>query len=308
MSVGFDDGEVLIPTIGPNGENWDPDTDKGYDAAVSHYKKTGQHLGKFKTPDEATAYGEWLHNQEAVRIGETPDPYDNPPASAIRDDLAMPREDIDKAIQEGRATRDSEGRVFFNRSRNWGVDSGSADTRDRAITRDNLEGMGFDGEAFRKLVDAESRKLKPGQKTNWNPGRLPNGGKIAADGTYIPPDMVREDDKKASDYYRERREARANASRPKITREGDVVPDKNRDRIPPKKTTTRSGTADSIERNAPKAPRTGTADAQGRRAEAEERRRNTTKPSLLMPTPSKKPRTGWLSPYFAGDYVDDGDD
>jgi hypothetical protein len=133
--------------------------------------------------------------------------------------------------------------------------------------------MGFDGEAFRKLMDAESRKLKPGQKTNWNPGRLPNGGKIAGDGTYIPPDMVREDDKKASDYYRERREARANAPRPKITREGDVVPDKNRDRIPPKKTTTRTGTADSMERNAPKAPRTGTADAQGRRAEAEERRR-----------------------------------
>ena len=204
--------------------------------------------------------------RNAPRTRDTTDPYDNPPAWAIRDDLSMPREDIDKAIREGRATMDSEGRVFFNRSRNWGVDSGSADTRERAIIRDDLEGMGFDGEAFRKLVDAESRKLKPGQKTNWNPGRLPNGGKIAADGTYIPPDMVREDDKKASDYYRERREARANASRPKITREGDVVPDKNRDRIPPKKTTTRTGSADSMERNTPKAPRTGTADSMERNA------------------------------------------
>ena len=35
----------------------------------------------------------------------------------------------------------------------------------------------------------------------------------------------------------------------------------------------RSGTADSMERDAPRTPRTGTADAQGRRAEAEERRR-----------------------------------
>ena len=340
VSIGTEKGEILIPTIGPNGENWDPDTRSGLDAAKSQYEKTGQHLGIFKTPDEASAYGEWLHNQEAERIGEATDrrrgnaprtdDRANPPASAITD-ITMPKADIEKAIREGRATRNSDGTVSFNRSRVWDTESGSADTRERAIQRDNLEGMGFDGVAFRKFIDAESRKLKPGQKTNWNPGRLPNGGKIAADGTYIPPDMVREDDKRASDYYRERREARANAPRPKITREGDVVPDKNRDRIPPGKPTTRSGSA----------------DAQGRRAEAEERRRtgqgqgydkiesqaemdayrasyglppvpfnpkpsnkpsnkpNTTKPSLLLPGLPNKPRTGWLSPYFAGDYAYD---
>ena len=197
------------------------------------------------------------------------------------------RNSQDKARQQQR--RDNQN---SNRSRTWQTDTGSADTRERGITRDNLEAMGFDGEAFKKLIDAESRKLKPGQKTNWNPGRLPNGGKIAADGTYIPPDAVREDDKRASDYYRERREARANTPRPETTREGDVVPDKNRDRIPPRNTTTRTGSADSMERNAPRAPRTGTADSmernaprapraprtgsadtQERRAEAEERRR-----------------------------------
>ena len=296
MSVGFDDGEVLIPTIGPNGENWDPDTDKGYDAAVSHYKKTGQHLGKFKTPDEASAYGEWLHNQEAERIGVGPDS----PANTT--------------------------------SRTWQTDTGSADTRERGIIREDLEKRGFDGEAFRKLVDAESRKLKPGQKTNWNPGRLPNGGKIAADGTYIPPDMVREDDKRVSDYYRERREARANA--PRL----GTPPERPRPR----------GSADSIERQAEAEERRRTGRGQGYdkiesqaemdayrasyglppvpfnpkpqspqvRADSIERRieanwprpTNKPKPSLLMPTPSKKPRTGWLSPYFAGDYAYDGDD
>jgi len=236
-------------------------------------------------PRQRNADSTERRRRNAPRTREATDPYDNPPASAIRDDLAMPREDIDKAIQEGRATMDSEGRVFFNRSRNWGVDSGSADTRDRAITRDNLEGMGFDGEAFRKLVDAESRKLKPGQKTNWNPGRLPNGGKIAADGTYIPPDMVREDDKKMSDYYRERREARAKESRPKMTREGDVVPDKNRDRRKPSASSpssSRAGSADAQERraeaNTPKpgsrpSGMRGSADSMEGRIEAEERRR-----------------------------------
>jgi len=269
ISVGFDDGEVLIPTIGPNGENWDPDTDEGYDAAVSHYKKTGQHLGKFKTPDEATAYGEWLHNQEAVRIGETPDP----PANTT--------------------------------SRTWQTDTGSADTRERGIIREDLEKRGFDGEAFRKFVDAESRKLKPGQKTNWNPGRLPNGGKIAADGTYIPPDMVREDDKRVSDYYRNRRDE--------------------------KKPNRPQGSADSMERQAENDERNRTGRGQGydkinSQAEMDAYRAsmglpsipfkpkpsvgspiapNKPKPSLLMPDLPKKPRTGWLSPYFAGDYADD---
>jgi|GEM_PF-3782889 len=97
-------------------------------------------------------------------------------------------------------------------------------------------------------------KLKPGDKTNWNPGRLPNGGKIAADGTYIPPDMVREDDKRMSDYYRRRREARAQASRPKMTRDGTIIPDKNRDRRTPPK-------------SSPSSSRPGSADAQERRAE-----------------------------------------
>jgi len=191
----------------------------------------------------------------------------------------------------------------------WQTEVGSADTRERGTIRQNLEDQGFDGEAFKKLMDAEARKLKPGQKTNWNPGRLPNGGKIAADGTYIPPDMVREDDKKASDYYRERREARAKESRPKITREGDVVPNKNRDKatsrsgagkttregdvVPNKNrdrrtsstssaSSSRAGSADTQERraeaNKPKpgsrpSGMTGSPDSMERRIEAEERRR-----------------------------------
>ena len=214
-----------------------------------------------------------------------------PPASAITD-ITMPKADIEKAIREGRATRDADGNVRFNRSRTWQTDSGSADTRERGIVRDNLEGMGFDGEAFRKLVDAESRKLKPGQKTNWNPGRLPNGGKIAGDGTYIPPDMVREDDKRVSDYYRNRRDE--------------------------KKPNRPQGSADSMERQAENDERNRTGRGQGydkinSQAEMDAYRASMglpsipfkPKPSLLMPDLPKKPRTGWLSPYFAGDYVDD---
>ena len=148
-----------------------------------------------------------------------------------------------------------------------------------------------------------------------NPGRLPNGGKIAADGTYIPPDMVREDDKKASDYYRKRREARANA--PRL----GTPPERPRPR----------GSADSMERQAEAEERRRTGRGQGydkieSQAEMDAYRAsyglppvpfnpkpsnkpsnkpNTTKPSLLLPGLPNKPRTGWLSPYFAGDYAHD---
>ena len=162
-SVNIEGEEVLLPTIGPNGENWDPDTEEGLNAAIDHYERTGEHLGKFSTPEEASAYGEWLHEREAERIGSV-----------------QPR----------------------------AASSGSADRMEREGIASYLEEQGFDKEAAKalgKLMHEQIKTFKPGQKTNWLPGRLPNGGRIAENGTYIPPDMVRRDDKTQSDYYRNRR-------------------------------------------------------------------------------------------------------
>lgn len=114
--------------------------------------------------------------------------------------------DGDGTVQEGtdyaRPTQENDKK---KRSRTWQTDTGSADTRERGITRSELEAMGFDGEEFMKLMDAESRKLKPGQKTNWNPGSLPNGGRIAPNGTYISPEMVRIDKMRSRDNGSSRR-------------------------------------------------------------------------------------------------------
>lgn len=52
--------EVLVPTI-VNGKPVTPTE------AWSHYLKTGQHLGKFDTVDEANAYAEALHRRQADR-------------------------------------------------------------------------------------------------------------------------------------------------------------------------------------------------------------------------------------------------
>lgn len=49
-----------------------------------------------------------------------------------------------------------------------------------------LDGVNWDD--FGKLLLGEIGKLKPGQKTNWNDGPLPNGGAIV-DGYYLPPGL-----------------------------------------------------------------------------------------------------------------------
>lgn len=60
MSVNFGDGEVLIPTVAADGSGILSDED-----AIKQYKETGQHLGVFDTPEQATAYAENLHEEQA---------------------------------------------------------------------------------------------------------------------------------------------------------------------------------------------------------------------------------------------------
>jgi spore germination cell wall hydrolase CwlJ-like protein len=61
MSFEEDGKEVLIPTV-VNGKV------VSAKEAIDHYRETGEFLGKFKTPDDATAYGQWLHKEEAAKI------------------------------------------------------------------------------------------------------------------------------------------------------------------------------------------------------------------------------------------------
>lgn len=58
MSVNFDGQEVLIPTVSDDGRIL---TDE---QAIENYRRTGRHLGKFQTPEQATAYAEQLHSDQ----------------------------------------------------------------------------------------------------------------------------------------------------------------------------------------------------------------------------------------------------
>lgn len=57
MSFGTDQGEVLIPTV--IGDRVVSDEE-----AIRHYQQTGEQLGVFDTPENATAYAQTLHQQQ----------------------------------------------------------------------------------------------------------------------------------------------------------------------------------------------------------------------------------------------------
>jgi hypothetical protein len=66
-SFGFDEGEVLLPKVSDDGRVLTNAE------AVDQYRKTGRHLGIFKTPEAATAYAKKLHEdqeKEYVKRGQ----------------------------------------------------------------------------------------------------------------------------------------------------------------------------------------------------------------------------------------------
>lgn len=63
MGVNIDGQEVLIPTVSPDGRILAPRD------AIDLYRRTGQHLGMFATPDASTAYAKALHEQQAQMYG-----------------------------------------------------------------------------------------------------------------------------------------------------------------------------------------------------------------------------------------------
>jgi hypothetical protein len=63
MSFGSDRGEVLIPTVSDDGRIMSDEE------AIRQYRNTGSNFGVFDTPENATAYAQQLHNDQAREYG-----------------------------------------------------------------------------------------------------------------------------------------------------------------------------------------------------------------------------------------------
>ncbi|EGO63488.1 putative methyltransferase type 11 [Acetonema longum DSM 6540] len=90
MSINMDGREVLIPTVSDDGRILTENE------AVDQYIKTGQHLGKFDTPEAATDYAKKLHDQQDEMYSQRPASLDDfdfqstpvPPKRATNDFIA----------------------------------------------------------------------------------------------------------------------------------------------------------------------------------------------------------------------------
>lgn len=66
-SVNIDGREYLLPTIDDDGTELDTD------GAIERFKRTGEHLGTFDTPEQATAYAKSLSAKQGERIASSQD-------------------------------------------------------------------------------------------------------------------------------------------------------------------------------------------------------------------------------------------
>jgi hypothetical protein len=94
--------EVLIPTVSPDGKILSEQE------AKELYGETGQHLGKFKTPEQATAYAKALHQSQEQFYAQPPDTSSLPPEISAAIDRGA-KNDADAQILKTFAVLESSG-------------------------------------------------------------------------------------------------------------------------------------------------------------------------------------------------------
>lgn len=121
ISIGTEQGEVLIPTISPQGKPLSEED------AVRLYRRTGKHLGIFQNPEQATEYAESLSKQQGKRLaGGTYNALTAEDRRKLSDKLEVAarnqvQQDVDDAAEqlrrEGTVEIDDQGRTVLERAK-----------------------------------------------------------------------------------------------------------------------------------------------------------------------------------------------
>ena len=108
MSFNENGKEVLIPTVAADGSGILSDQ-----AAIDQYHKTGQFLGKFDTPANATAYAQQLHQQQAAQYANQPTTPAAIPAPGVAD-LSRAQQELAQNFARITMAATSDPRRFTN--------------------------------------------------------------------------------------------------------------------------------------------------------------------------------------------------
>lgn len=163
ISIGTDQGEVLIPTVTDDGRAVSDEE------AVEIYRRTGRHLGIFRTPEEATGYAERLHRQQERQ-------YARPRrgSSSALDAVTARGESGNRDFAEGRPVRSSAGALYAmqvmpDTARDPGF--GIAPVRDNSPAEFNRVGREYRSVMQRRYG---GDLVKMWAAYNWGPGNLDN--------------------------------------------------------------------------------------------------------------------------------------
>lgn len=158
ITVGFDDGTYLIPTV-VNGKV------VSNEEAIAHFKKTHEHLGKFADEASANAYAEKLHEDQATEYGADAGPPVDP-------DLPYGRAVIEGLFPEAHVTSDHRG------PDNPLYDPNSGHAGDSTVDVRPIPGMTYQeflqsireaGYEIVKSYDESKRPADPKKASAWGP-------------------------------------------------------------------------------------------------------------------------------------------